>query len=552
MAIGNTACSTFQPLFIASVFDKIPTTSNVLTLWPELLAYGVLTAVSILLTLCMGIVESMTVYRASHRIRCTLFPTVIAMPYIEVAKKQPGEFVNIVISSSAGFASWPATALRSIYVTGMMGIVVPTILVFLLSWKMSCIIFLGALPLSAVIVRVAGHFVTKLSAKNIALTSRLWMQSVTIHLFYGSAYMDGYRSYTEPFFKTARMIKRTSAALSATTATQQGILLAQSESLALILLFFGTYLTAQGDLSLGLLLAFFLYASRVLGAANSLAGSYLGFKSFCAVGDSILPYSTQRDDAEANKRNVLSERSAGVVSFRNVSFSWSPTQPVLEDVSFVVPSCQLTLLSGKSGTGKSTILHLILGLYPASAGEVTIDGMDVETISRRSLTASALMIEQSPALWNGTIEENLKYGLQQHIPPDIVEQALIKACAWSWISHLPHGLSTPVGRGGSLLSGGQRKMIVIANALLLERKILLCDEITSDLDPPRAASIMALMRGLAERTTILFISHQTELAAIADHAMILEGGKVTTFAKAAERSLFLNTTRQKPMSSQRR
>ncbi|MBU2136267.1 MAG: ABC transporter ATP-binding protein/permease [Alphaproteobacteria bacterium] len=218
-------------------------------------------------------------------------------------------------------------------------------------------------------------------------------------------------------------------------------------------------------------------------------------------------------------------RSDGAIAFDNVSFAYGEGAPALTGVSLTARRGETIALVGPSGGGKSTILNLIPRFYDVTAGQVSIDGVDVRDLTVASLRDQIALVTQEPFLFDDTILANIAYARPDASPAEI-EAAARAAAAHEFIESLPDGYATLVGEAGARLSGGQRQRIAIARAFLKDAPILLLDEATSALDTESEAQVQAaLTRLMAGRTTML-IAHRLSTVRGADRIYVIDKGQV--------------------------
>ena len=215
---------------------------------------------------------------------------------------------------------------------------------------------------------------------------------------------------------------------------------------------------------------------------------------------------------------------------RNVSFSYG-RGPVLTDVTLQIPAGRITTLVGQSGSGKTTIADLLLGLYGPDHGTVTVDGVDLRDLDIVQWRSTIGYVAQEIILFNDTILANVSLG-DREIDEGQVRAALEDAGLRELIAELPDGLSTLIGERGFKLSGGQRQRIALARALVHRPKLLILDEATSALDPTTEAEICATVAAQAGRTTVLAITHQPSWVERADRIYMVEDGRVRAVDRA--------------------
>jgi len=218
----------------------------------------------------------------------------------------------------------------------------------------------------------------------------------------------------------------------------------------------------------------------------------------------------------------------GVIRFNDVSFAY-PTRPavtIFDKISFDIKPGMSVAIVGPSGGGKSTISSLLLRFYDPTSGSITINGVDISTMNRKSLRRRIGVVAQEPVLFSGTIAENIAYGKPNASKFEIIEAARRANC--NFISDFPEGLETNVGPRGAMLSGGQKQRIAIARALLKKPDILILDEATSALDAESETAVNeALSKLMDSSTTTLSIAHRLSTIAAARLVIVLDNnGKV--------------------------
>ncbi len=213
------------------------------------------------------------------------------------------------------------------------------------------------------------------------------------------------------------------------------------------------------------------------------------------------------------------------IKFDRVSFAYDEGEPVLDDIRFTARHGETVALVGESGGGKSTLVNLLLGLYPISTGSLTVCGKDIDTADVERVRASVGVVFQEPALFSGTIRENIAYG-----KPDATEQEIIdvakRANAHSFISSFTDGYDTVIGERGLRLSGGQKQRVAVARAMLKDAPVLVLDEATSALDTKSERLVQAGLDELMKDRTTIMIAHRLSTIADVDTIITLKDGKI--------------------------
>ena len=289
--------------------------------------------------------------------------------------------------------------------------------------------------------------------------------------------------------------------------------------------YFGGKQILGGGLTLGELTAFISYL-WMLYRPLKWFGDYYNFMIHAFAGAErifeVMDVPTEPfDDPNA----ISMPRIEGQVTFRDVTFGYDPGKPVLKGISLDVAPGEMIGLLGKSGVGKSTIINLICRFYDVNRGSLTIDGVDIRKARLEDLRSQIGMVHQEPALFSGTIAENIGYGKPGAAFDEIVRAAMA-AEAHEFIVAKPDGYDTKVGERGGKLSGGEKQRIAIARAILHDPKILILDEATSSLDTPTEKKIQAAIARLVKGRTSFAIAHRLSTLRNADRLVVLDDGKI--------------------------
>ncbi len=215
----------------------------------------------------------------------------------------------------------------------------------------------------------------------------------------------------------------------------------------------------------------------------------------------------------------------GEIKLNNITFAYNERQPVVENLSLNIPAGDTIAIVGSTGSGKSTLVKLLLRFYELHSGTITLDGIDIREINLTDLRKSIGLVSQDVFLFHGTVKENIAYGNNTATESQIIEAALI-AEAHEFILNLPQGYETIVGERGQKLSGGQRQRIAIARAVLKNPPILILDEATSAVDNETEAAIARSLEKITQNRTTIAIAHRLSTIRHADCIYVLEYGKI--------------------------
>ena len=299
----------------------------------------------------------------------------------------------------------------------------------------------------------------------------------------------------------------------------------------MVIILVGTVETVHGNMTLGAFLAFITYNEALAWPVRSL-GRVLSDMSKAGVSldrvGYILQAQEEQDVPEAQ------EATTGDIEFDHVSFGYEG-QPVLRDVSFTIPAGSTFAILGGTGSGKSTLVHLLDRLYdlPEGQGTITIGGVDIRKMNRESLRRQIGLVLQEPFLFSQTIRENISATKPQATEKELRRAAAI-ACVDEAITEFPDGYETVVGERGVTLSGGQKQRVAIARMLVQQAPIMVFDDSLSAVDAQTDAKIRAALRESLGKSTVILISHRITTLMQADRILVLDGGRVADLGSHRE------------------
>ena len=248
------------------------------------------------------------------------------------------------------------------------------------------------------------------------------------------------------------------------------------------------------------------------------------FQTGMAAAISIFAVLDQK--VEKDQGEIVLEKPKGQLAFKGVTFTYAgKDNPAINNVSFSVDPGKTLALVGRSGSGKSTASTLFLRFYDAQAGEVQIDGVDVEQYQLKSLRQQFAYVSQQVVLFNDTLANNIAYGKPKASREDIIAAAK-SAHVMEFVDNLPEGLDTILGENGAMLSGGQRQRVAIARALLCDAPFLILDEATSALDTESERHIQEALKLLQKNRTCIVIAHRLSTIENADQIIVMEKGEI--------------------------
>lgn len=281
-----------------------------------------------------------------------------------------------------------------------------------------------------------------------------------------------------------------------------------------------------GELSYGVLIAFLLYLDQFFTPIQQLSFVFDQWLQARVALVQLRELLATPSGTPAAKTGVRPDRLAGRIQLDHVTFAYESTGLVaMDDVSLVIPPGQTVALVGTTGAGKSTLVKLIARFYDATSGTVLIDGLPIKELDMAAYRRQLGYVPQEPFLFSGTIRSNIAYG-NPDAPDLLVERAARAVGAHAFIAELPYGYHTPVSEQGRSLSAGQRQLLGLARALLVDPRILLLDEATANLDLATEAQVQRAMGQVSRGRTTIVIAHRLQTARVAQRVLVVDNGLI--------------------------
>ncbi len=288
---------------------------------------------------------------------------------------------------------------------------------------------------------------------------------------------------------------------------------------------FGAVLFLLQRLSIGDLSSFVLYSRRFSGPINEMANIVSELQSACAAAERVFELMDQEPEPLDRPDAVELREVEGDVRMEALRFGYDPGKAIIHNLDLHAPTGGLTAIVGPTGAGKTTLINLLMRFYDPDGGRITLDGRDIQTVTRKSLRLSYAMVLQDTWLFTGTIFENLAYGRKDARRED-VEAAAKAARIHRYIMALPQGYDTVLDENGVNISQGQKQLLTIARAMLLDARMLILDEATSNVDTRTERQIQEAMRALMRGKTCFVIAHRLSTIQNANNILVVRDGDI--------------------------
>lgn len=303
-----------------------------------------------------------------------------------------------------------------------------------------------------------------------------------------------------------------------------GIKLIGNVTVAAVLLYGGA-LAVRGEVTVGVLAAFLLYLRQFYEPMQEISQFYNALQSAGAALEKLSGVLEEQPGVAEPARPVPLVRPRGALRFESVEFSYTDGRPILPGLDVRIPAAQTVAVVGTTGAGKTTLAKLVSRFYDPVAGRVLLDGVNLRDLDEATLRRAVVMVTQENFLFTGTVAENIRFGRPEASTSEIVKAAQAIG-AHDFISALPDGYDTQVGKRGGRMSAGQRQLVAFARAFLADPAVLILDEATSSLDVPSERLVQRALRTILADRTALIIAHRLSTVEIAERVLVMEGGRI--------------------------
>lgn len=502
--------------------------------WEELYRCVILLAIVYVANIFFGLSQSLLAARLSRRIvrqmRYDLFHKIdhLSIKYLDTHSN--GDIMSRMTNDIENVSSTVSQSLGSL-VSGVLTIIGTVSIMFAYCWQLTLITMITVL-ITVVVTRKMSAIMRKIYRRRSQILGRLNGHSEEMITGYKSivAY-NKQEDVIDEFRATSDELTKVSIKAEILGGSMGPVMNCISNIGFVIVAAFGGYFAYTGLITIGTISAFIIYAKQFSRPINEIAQLYGTIQTAIAGAERVFALIDQPD--EDNSGHLDLDRIKGEISFRNVDFSYVPGKQVLYDFDLEVKPGQKIALVGATGSGKTTVVNLLMRFYPVDAGEILIDGVNIYDIKRDELRNNIAIVLQDTVLFSDTIENNIKYG-----NPEASDEEMYSAAKMSNLDHyiegLPDGYRTFLKQAGAGLSHGQRQLLAIARAVLKNPKILILDEATSSVDTRTEQNIQDAMVKLMKNRTSLIIAHRLSTIRDADKIVVMDQGRVVEIGNHEE------------------
>ena len=416
-------------------------------------------------------------------------------------------------------------------VSGVLTIIGTVAIMFAYCWQLTLITLVTVL-LTVVVTKKMSKVMRKVYRKRSAILGQLNGHSEEMITGYKSivAY-NKQDDVIEEFRKTSDELAKVSIKAEILGGSMGPIMNCISNISFVIVAAFGGYFAYIDLITIGTISAFIIYAKQFSRPINEIAQLYGTIQTAVAGAERVFALLDQPDEDNSGSQDM--EDMKGEISFRKVDFSYVPGRQVLYDFNLDVRPGQKIALVGSTGSGKTTVVNLLMRFYPTDAGEILIDGVNIQDIKRDVLRKNIAIVLQDTVLFSNTIENNIKYANLNASNEEMVNAASMSNIR-KYIERQPKKYQTFLKQAGAGLSHGQRQLLSIARAVLANPKILILDEATSSVDTRTEKKIQDAMVKLMHNRTSLIIAHRLSTIRDADKIVVMDQGRVVEIGNHEE------------------
>lgn len=512
-------CSVLSPSMLSKAVDII--SQREYGRLNKLLA--ALTVVFIIQSLCVlmqNLISAFLSQKIVRRLREDLFEKIVNLPIKYIDNHAHGDMMSRMTNDVENISNTVSQSLSSL-VAGVLTIAGTIVIMFYFCWQLallSCSTIILTVAVSKNLSRIMKGFFTKrqqlLGVLNSTVEEKVCGYKTVV------AY-NRQQAVINEFEKQSDMLTKTGIAAEILGGSMGPLMNVINNTGFVIIAAFGGYFAYKGIISIGLVSAFIVYAKQFGRPINEIAQIYGQIQTAVAGAERIFAI---MDEQPENREGSLSiDDAKGVITFKNVNFSYYKGKPVINNFNLEVRAGHKVALVGATGSGKTTIVNLLMRFYDIDSGEILIDGKNIKDISIDNLRKNTAIVLQDTILFSDTIRNNIKYSNNNADDAAIERAAKMSNCS-KMIKHMTKKYDTMLTEGGQNLSQGQRQLLSICRAFLADPKILILDEATSSVDTRTEKNIQDAMVKLMNDRTSLIIAHRLSTIQDADLIVVMDKG----------------------------
>ncbi len=519
VVVFGTLCGVYAPSIQSRAIDIIAGSQDS----PLLPTVGLMAAVYLLYSasqLFQGLVSAKLSQRIVKRMREELFSKLMDLPVKYLDTHSHGDVMSRMTNDVENISTTVSQSLPSLF-SGVLTILGTVAVMLWYCWQLVLLSFATVL-LTMLATKILSGRVRKYSRKRQAYLGQL--NGTVEEMVAGYRTVVAYQHETlttESFCRTSDELTQTGIKTDIFSGIMGPIMNCIGNIGFVIIAAFGGYFSINGLISVGVISAFIVYAKQFSRPINEIAQVYGQLQTAIAGAERVF---LVLDEASEDMSGEPLEPRQAAVEFSHVDFAYTPGRPVLRSFTLQVPPGKKVALVGATGSGKTTVVNLLMRFYDVDSGKILIDGQDIHKVSRSSLRKNVAIVLQDTVLFSDTVRKNLEYARDNAHMEDIEKAAELSHCS-EMIQKLPEGYDTLLAASGANISQGQRQLLAIARAFVADPKILILDEATSNVDTRTEKAIQGAMQKIMEDRTSIVIAHRLSTIRDADIIVVMDRGE---------------------------
>ena len=538
LAIITVALTLYVPILIGDAIDLIVGKGEVdfAGILGKLSLSAILILITALAQWLMSTVNNRIAYQVVRDMRNDAFTKMERLPLSYIDTKAHGDIVNRVINDTDRFAEGLLLGFTQVF-TGVLTILGTLFFMIYIDWKIALVVVLLT-PMSILIARFIGsrtYKMFKLRSENEGeatslINEMIGNQKVVLAFGYEEKASERFENVN------SRLQKSTLSAIFFSSLTNPTTRFINNIVYAAVALVGGltAVITAGGSIpfTVGQFSCILSYSNQYTKPFNEISGIFAEFQDALASCARVFEILDEKE-VPADKEGALELCATGNVALDNVAFSYVPEKPLIDGFSIEARAGQRIAIVGPTGCGKTTVINLLMRFYDVCGGTITIDGKNVQDITRKSLRRSFGMVLQDTWLMSGTVKDNIAYGRPDATDKEI-ELAARAAHAHGFITRLKDGYDTVIGEGGDGLSQGQKQLLCIARVMLTLPPMLILDEATSSIDTRTEMRIQRAFAKMMQGRTSFIVAHRLSTIREADKIIVMNAGHIVEIGSHEE------------------
>lgn len=521
IVVFGTLCGVYAPSLQKDAIDIIAGTAQgdlSFTLIWMLVVYLLYSASQ----LVQGLLSARLSQRIVKRMREELFGKIMDLPIQYLDTHSHGDVMSRMTNDIENISTTVSQSLPSLC-SGVLTVSGTVVIMLLYCWQLALLSFVTVI-LTVCVTKILSKKVRKYSGRRQEILGAL--NGTVEEMISGYRTVVAYNHQdieTEEFCKVSDSLTRAGIKTDVLSGVMGPVMNCIGNIGFVIIAAFGGFFAIHGLISVGIISAFIVYAKQFSRPINEIAQIYGQLQTALAGAERVF-YILDEVSEDKSGEN-LADSTTATVSFQNVTFSYEPGFPVLHDFTLTIPSGKKVALVGATGSGKTTVVNLLMRFYEPDSGNIYINQQKMKEIARDSLRKNIAIVLQDTVLFSDTVRNNLKYGNEDASEEQLEEAVEISRCS-EMIQVLPQGYDTVLTGSGANISQGQRQLLAIARAFVADPKILILDEATSNVDTRTEKAIQDAMQSVMKNRTSIIIAHRLSTIRDADMIVVMDQGRI--------------------------